>query len=150
MLAKLLQLLLAEGAKCFISQFVPLTKESVFTKTCTAFCLEGQESFLLTSMSKLEAASRIFSEIHGESTPALIYEEVVELAFTFSLSLQNSTLPFQSPSTKWKTVTDRRRQLQGLLVFNHKEVPLTFKDSFIQNSQKVLTASDFNALKEYF
>lgn len=122
----------------------------MFTKTCTASFLKGQESSLLIGMSKLEAASRIFSEIHGESTPALIYEEVVELAFIFSLSLQSSTLPFQSQSTKWKTVTDRRKQLQGLLFFNHEEVALTFKDSFIHNSQKFLTARDFNALKEYF
>lgn len=58
-----------------ISQFVPMTQESMFTKTCTAFCLDRQKSFFFTGMSKLEAASRFFfffSEIHGESTTALI------------------------------------------------------------------------------
>lgn len=92
----------------------------MFTKTCTAFCLEGQESFLITGMSKLEA------EIHGESTLALIYEVVVELAFIFSFSLQNSSLPFQSQSTKWKTVTDRRKQLPESFVFQPQRGSIYF------------------------
>ena len=92
MLAKLLQLLLAEGAECCISQFVPLTKESMFTKTCTAFCLEGQEPVLLTGCLSWKLPLEFFPETHGESTPALIYDKVVELAFVISLSPSKTVL----------------------------------------------------------
>lgn len=79
-------------SECCISQFVPLTKKSMFIKACPSRQKAAQEFFLLTGMSELEAVSRIFSETHGESTPALIYE-VVELDFIFSPS---ETVPWPS------------------------------------------------------
>lgn len=78
---------------CCISQFVPLTKKSMLIKTCPSRQKAAQGFFLLTGMSELEAVSRIFSETHGESTLALIYEEVVELAF---ISSPSETVPWPS------------------------------------------------------